>query len=89
MFIPYLTKIQVEPVKKDTMLMSDQKDYQEMGKVIAVGSKVKFVKKGDLLYFTSWGVDKTPEVDGKSYYVVEESSAFILGKESNGPKKSV
>lgn len=81
MFKPYHNKIQIEPIKKDTMLMTEQKDYQEMGRVIAVGENVRFVKKGDLLYFTSWGVDKTPEIDGKSYYVVEDSSAFILGKE--------
>lgn len=87
MFTPYPDKIQIEPIKQDTMLLTEGNQFQEMGKVIAVGSLVKFVKKGDILYFSSWGVSKTPEINGKQYYVVSESSDFILGKESkNAPK---
>ena len=86
MFIPYSDKIQIEPIKQDAILVSDGNQFQEMGKVIAIGSKVKFVKRGDIVYFSSWGVSKTPEIDGVVYYVVPESSDFILGKQ-NGSKK--
>jgi len=86
MFTPFPDRILIEPFKQESMLMSEQNI--ESGKVIEVGSKVKFVKKGDTIYFTSWGLDKTPEVDGVRYYVVQENSDFILGK-INGQKKQV
>jgi co-chaperonin GroES (HSP10) len=84
-FQPYDTKIQIELLRDDALLSSETQ-FQEAGKVIAVGDKVKFVKPGDILYFASWGLSKTPEIDGKVYRVVEECSDFILGKE-NGRKK--
>jgi len=86
MFRPYYDKIQIEPIKVDAMLVSDTNQFQEMGKVIAVGEMVEFVKKGDIVYFSSWGASKTPEIDGKQYFVVADSSDFILGKE-DGRKK--
>lgn len=82
MFTPYYDKIQIEPIKQDLMLVSEQNQYHEMGKVVSVGSKVKFVKKGDIVYFDSWGCKKTPEEDGKSYYVISCSDTFILGKKN-------
>lgn len=83
-FIPFNDKIVVEPITQDSFLMGEMKPLEEMGKVIAVGSKVKFVKVGDTLFFSSWGCQKTPVVDGnpdgKRYYVVPEAGDFILGK---------
>lgn len=79
-FIPYKDKIVVQPITKKSFLLNDQKPLEEMGKVIAIGKDVKFVKVGDTLFFSSWGVQKTPEVDGVEYYVVPERSEFITGK---------
>lgn len=79
-FIPYDDKIVIEPMTKKGFLVTDQKPLEEIGKVIAVGKKVKFAKVGDLLCFSSWGCTKTPEVDGVEYYVVPEESDFIQGK---------
>ena len=81
-FIPYDNKIVIEPSTEKGFLVSEQQPLEEMGKVIAVGKKVKFVKVGDTLFFSSWGMFKTPEVDkkGTRYFVVPESSEFILGK---------
>lgn len=84
-FIPYGDKIVVEPTTVKPFLQSDQQTYEEVGIVKAIGNKVKFVKVGDTLFFASWGVLKTSEVDGDVYYVVPESSEFILGK-FNGTK---
>ncbi len=79
-FTPFWDKIVVEPIVKKGFLVSDQPPLEEMGKVIAVGKSVKFVKVGDTLCFSSWGVNKTPEINGKVYYVVPEQSDFIQGK---------
>ena len=89
MLKPYYDKICIEPIKQETMLQADTNQFIEAGKVISIGRDVKFVKKGDLVYFSSWGVSKTPELDGKQYYVVSEHSDFILGKEINEPKKQM
>ena len=86
MFQPFYDRILIEPTKHESMLISEQNI--ESGTVIATGGKVSFVKKGDTVYFAPWGLDKTPEVDGVRYYVVQENSDFILGK-INGQKKQV
>ncbi len=86
MFVPFGDKIVVEPIVQDTFLVSDTKQKREMGKVIAVGSKVKFVKVGDTLFFNPWGYFETPEIDGVKHCVIPENSEFILGK-YNGYKK--
>lgn len=85
-FIPYHDKIVIEPVVQDTFLVSEKSPKREMGKVIAVGNKVKFVKTGDTLFFNPWGYFETGEVDGVKYCVIPENSEFILGK-FNGYKK--
>lgn len=82
-FIPYNNKIQIEPIKEEMFMESEDPVLSEMGKVVAIGKDVKFCKVGDTLFFTSWGVDKTPVQDGKNFYVVEENSEFILGKIEN------
>lgn len=78
-FVPFPNKIVVEPIKAETFLQVEN-NYEEMGKVISVGKGVTFVKPGDTIFFRAFGCDKTPEVDGKVYYVVEVSPQFILGK---------
>lgn len=85
-FIPFAGKIVIEPIKQDNMLVAEGNQFQEMGKVLAVGVGVKFVKKGDIVYFDSWGCSKTAEEDGTSYYIVPCNDKFILGKK-NGPKQ--
>ncbi len=75
----YPHKICVEPLKEKSFFESEG-GLQEMGKVVSVGKGVTFVKKGDTLFFSSWGCDKTPEVDGKVYYIVSDTAEFILGK---------
>lgn len=77
-FIPYPDKVQVKPSKKDSFFNDD--NLLETGTVVAVGKDCKFLKVGDVVFFSSWGVDKTPEQDGEQYYVLQEKSEFILGK---------
>lgn len=75
-FIPYKDKIVIEPLKKESVIKSDENSLIEAGTVIAVGADVTFVKPGDTLYFDAWGCSKTPNGD----YVVTDRSECILGK---------
>lgn len=79
-FIPFEDKIYVKPIKQDTLLVSDIGQFEEQGEVIAVGSKVKFCKPGDTIFFASWLVTKAPDFNGEVCYVVPEISEAILGK---------
>jgi len=76
---PFGKRIQIEPIEKKEILTTSDKNLTEIGNVIAVGDDVGFVDVGDVLIFTSWGVDKV-EYEGKFYYFLLESDEFILGK---------
>lgn len=77
-FIPFYDRVQIRPFKRDSWVPDES--LLEKGEVIAVGEKCTFLKKGDTVFFTSWGMDKTPDEDGEPYYVIPEKSEFILGK---------
>lgn len=79
-FKPYHDKIEIRPVKNETVIAAADQKFHEMGEVVAVGRDVEFVKVGDMLVFTAHGVWETPEIDGEKHYVVTEHSEFILGK---------
>lgn len=92
-FEVYPGKILVSPIRTDGILAealaegSDANSFEEMGIVMDVGAGVKFVKKGDTVFFVKWGIEKTPEINGKAYYVIPDSIEFIIGKISNGAKR--
>lgn len=83
-FIPFYDKVQIRPFKRDNWVPDES--LLEKGEVLAVGDACKFLKKGDTVFFVSWGLDKTPDENGESYYVVPEKSEFILGKYGAGKK---
>lgn len=86
-FVPYYDKIEIVPMETEGFFKSEQ-NLEERGMVVAIGSKVKFVKVGDIVYFSSWGLTKTPEqANGIAHFIVPETSDFILGKETNVAKK--
>lgn len=47
------------------------------GKVLAVGTEVKLVQKGENIAFLKYGYDEI-EVDDKKYYLVEETSVIAV-----------
>lgn len=87
-FVPFPTKILITP-SEQLDAFGNSTGLIEKGIVEEIGKEVKFLKKGDTVYFNSFGCDKTPEEDGKSFYVVEESSPFILGKISKNVRHNV
>ncbi len=88
MFEVYPNKILIEPIKSDMILEDDNNNFEEMGIVVQAGKGVKFAKVGDTLFFVKWGVEKTPEINGISYFVVPDSAEFIIGRIGTKPKKS-
>ncbi len=82
-FIPYCDKIEVEPIKQDQVILSQEQSFEEMGIVVAIGDHVQGIFPelaiGDTLFFVSHGCWKTPEVEGKRHYLVSCDEEFILG----------
>lgn len=80
-FTPYFDKVVISPMSDDSMLKGEDSQFLEKGTVVSVGRDCRFLKKGEIVFFTSWGCDKTPpDENGESYYVLTEKSQFILGK---------
>jgi co-chaperonin GroES (HSP10) len=78
-FIPYPSKVLILPINEEKML-TDGNDRKEVGEVLAVGSAVKFLKVGDIVFFGQWGYNETAEYEGQSYAIVEVDANFIQGK---------
>jgi co-chaperonin GroES (HSP10) len=79
-FIPFPDKIEIRPIKKEGVLVTEDPNLLEMGEVVAVGEKVTFAKPGDILFFVRHGMWVTAEVNGEKHYLVSEAEEFILGK---------
>lgn len=82
MIKPYGKNIVVKPVEKEQIIVSNKKSLQEYGEVIAVGDEVKYVKKGDIIAYTVWGI-KDFEYKGEKIYFVPEDDRFLLAKVEN------
>lgn len=87
-FIPFYDKIEIQLLEKEGFFKSEQ-NLEERGVVTAIGKDVKFVKVGDTVYFSSWGLCQTTEVEGIKHWIIPETSEFILGKETNVAKVKV
>jgi co-chaperonin GroES (HSP10) len=79
-FIPRWGRIEIEPIKDESLLLSEDKKFVEKGKVIALGDDNGFCKEGDVIYFDAYGIYQTPEIDGKSHFIVR-GMEFVIGKD--------
>lgn len=79
-FIPRYGRVEIEPIKDETLFLGEEKKFIEKGKVITLGSGVISCEVGDIIYFDSYGVYQTPEVDGESHWVVR-GEEYIIGKD--------
>lgn len=79
-FIPHPGKVEIETIERDSVILSDTSKYEEMGRVLSVGEGVTWLKAGDVVFFLAYGVEQTPEYDGKVHYVVPATEKFIIGK---------
>lgn len=75
---PFGNNILVKPTEKKQILVSDSGTLCEYGEVLAIGEGVSSIKVGDIIGFTTWGVNKL-EIDGTTHYFVQEDYRFLLG----------
>lgn len=85
---PVGTRLLIDPVElKDTtkagiiIAGGNKAEYFE-GKVLAAGTNTTLVKVGEHVAFLKYGYDEM-EVDGKKFYLVEESSVIAVYEETN------
>lgn len=76
---PYGSNILVEPMIKSQIAVVDQNPLCEYGEVIAIGEDVKYIKVGDKVGFTIYGM-KDLTAEGKKYYFIPEDTNFLLCK---------
>lgn len=80
-FVPFKNKIEIKPLVKTGVILSEDKKLVEAGEVVAVGEDVAFVKVGDTICFDSWVCSKTPaDENGVEHYVVSCDDKGVLGK---------
>lgn len=79
-FIPYEDKAVIEPIHQEGIIITADERFLECGIVIAVGDKVKFLKKGDSVFFDAWGHTKIKDSDGKEFHVISCNEEIIFGK---------
>jgi len=78
MIKPFGNNILVSPIEKKQVLVNEQAPLCEYGKVDAVGDDVQFIKVGDIIGFTIWGVNSL-QVEDEKYYFIPEDARFVLG----------
>lgn len=83
---PFKNRLLIEPIEVDTVMVSVDQKYQQIGKVIEVGWrpwymfwKPRFVNIGDTIIFNTWGAD-VAKVEEKEYWFILENDDFLLGK---------
>lgn len=84
-FKPFPGKVEIEPIDKETLILSDDRKYEEMGRVITIAEFLEGYKGvcvptiGDVIFFLAYGVEETPEFNGQTHYVVPWDERFIIG----------
>jgi co-chaperonin GroES (HSP10) len=78
---PFGRRIYIKPDETSTLIQTpDDRKKLVRGTVISIGEEVEYVEPGDILIFTSWGVDEI-EIEGVKHYFLMESDEFILSRE--------
>lgn len=77
---PYGRRIHVRPEAAKTLIQSNEANLIEKAVVIAVGTSVFNIRVGDIVLFTSFGVDSI-DIDGERNYFLLDDDAFILAIE--------
>jgi co-chaperonin GroES (HSP10) len=72
-------RIYIRPEQEKTLIQSEANSKIVRGVVVSTGPEVKDVEVGDVLLFTSWGVDEV-EIDKEKHYFLIESDEFILAR---------
>jgi len=81
---PLRKQVIVKPITKEEktktgIILPDtaEKEKPEQGRVMAIGPKVKEVKRGDLVLFTQYAPNEI-KVDGKELLVIKEEDILAI-----------
>jgi len=81
---PLRKQVIVKPITREEktktgIILPDtaEKEKPEQGRVMAIGPKVKEVKKGDLVLFTQYAPNEI-KVDGKELLVIKEEDILAI-----------
>ncbi len=77
--VPFGDQILIKPVERKQVLVSDDGALSEYGDVVAVGADCKYIKVGDRLGFSVFGIEKLV-IDEQNHYFLRESPEFLLCK---------
>ena len=75
---PFGRNILFEPLSREKII-GDTSKFWLYGKVLEVGSEVKNVKKGDIIGYVQWGINKIVMADKSEHFFMQETDDFILG----------
>lgn len=84
-FRPAEGYIEIKPLEKSKVILSEDKEFIDCGEVICVADSehlyTKFnVHQGDIIFFEAYGCYvTTDEVDGQKHYLVPIDSKIIKG----------
>lgn len=81
MFNPTEKRIYIKPIRSDSILAVDEKNY--MGEVLKVGKGVLSCKKGDTIVFEPYGASDF-DIEGEKFTVVLDDPKILLGKYGKG-----
>lgn len=68
MFIPLNGHVEIEPIEQESVVYSNETNFEEKGKVLSTDFWA--VQIGDIVYFDSWMAAKYPDSENKVRYLV-------------------
>lgn len=81
---PLEDRVLIEPISQEEKTKSGivlpdtaDKEKPEQGRVVAVGPKVKGLKKGDIVLFTKYGPSEI-EIKDKEYLIAKEEDILAI-----------
>jgi co-chaperonin GroES (HSP10) len=81
--IPLNKNILVEP-EMETRVLATMPIERDFGKVISIGSEVKFLKVGDRICYLKFGIKRVDVSDTEKWLFISEDSPWLLGKVEDG-----
>lgn len=72
-----IVQIKLDEQKAGVLDTSSRISAVEVGEVVSVGPDVKNLKKGDKVFFKSWGVDSINHGETRYHFISLETNAIL------------
>jgi hypothetical protein len=73
-FKPLNLHCEIEPIKQDSFIASQDQMFEEKGKVMSIADGVTKVKVNEIAYFDSWLCARFIDSEGKTRYLIPEEN---------------